>query len=414
MSSEPEHDDVGTGGPLAGLRVVELCSEHAAFAGKLLADYGADVLLVEPPGGHPTRRFGPFADELDPSHPDRSLWFWHYNTSKQRIELDLDVAEQADQLRRLISFADIVIEGEPPGRLAALGLDHRQLCDETSHTVWVSVTSFGRNDPRSADPFTDLTVVSGGGISWSCGYDDHSLPPMSARGNQGYQTASIWAAAGALLGVQARRRTGRGQLVDVSMHAAANVTTEQATQWWLVAGQVVQRQTGRHAMHVLTEPVVQRDPDGHEVHTGFPPRTVDELVRLIGWIDDLDLRDELPLVSLLDLAVEQGGIDLSRLHDDAFTQECYRTARDAIALIASKLPQEQFFLDGQRRGFAVGMIRSPDEVLADPHLAARGYPAPIHQPQLGRVVTHAGLPVRFTATPGHVRPAPPLGSGTAG
>lgn len=406
MSSDVPPPTEGSG-PLTGLRVIELASEHAAFAGKLLADLGADVLLVEPPGGHPTRRFGPYAEDLDADHPDRSLWFWHYNTSKQGIELDLHTSEGRDHFAQLVSFADIVLEGEPVGRLADLGLDHGQLCGPDSPTAWVSVTPFGRDDPRSAEPFTDLTVVGGGGIAWSCGYDDHTLPPMACLGNQGYQTASIWAAVGALVAAQARRRTGRGQLVDVSMHAAVNVTTEQATQWWLVAGKVVQRQTGRHASHIPTEPIVQLDPDGHEVHTGFPPRTVEELVKLVNWIDDLGLRDELPLVSLLDLAIEQGGIDLSRLHDDPFTQECYRATRDAITLIASTLPQEQFFLDGQRRGFAVGMIRSPDEVMADPHLVARDHPAAVHQPQLGRSVLHAGLPVRFTATPGRIGPAPP-------
>ena len=186
-------------GPLTGLRVIELASEHAAFAGKLLADYGAEVLLVEPIGGHRTRTFGPFAESLPEAHPDRSLWFWHYNTSKQGVQIDLDTPEGADQFRTLVGFADIVLEGETPGRLAALGLDHGQIDSPT--TVWVSVTSFGRSDPRSLDPFSDLTAIAGGGLAWSCGYDDHSLPPMAPLGNQGYQTASIWAAVGALIGV---------------------------------------------------------------------------------------------------------------------------------------------------------------------------------------------------------------------
>ena len=241
-------------GPLTGLRVIELASEHAAYAGKLLADYGAEVLLVEPIGGHRTRTFGPFADSLPETHPDRSLWFWHYNTSKQGVQIDLDTSEGADQFRNLVGFADIVLEGETPGRLAALGLDHGQIDSPT--TVWVSVTSFGCNDPRSLDPFSDLTAIAGGGLAWNCGYDDHSLPPMAPLGNQGYQTASIWAAVGALMAIEARARTGEGQLVDVSMHAAVNVTTEQATQWWLVAEKTVQRQTGRHALHLPTESIV--------------------------------------------------------------------------------------------------------------------------------------------------------------
>ncbi|MGD9701053.1 MAG: CoA transferase [Acidimicrobiia bacterium] len=405
MSSEATQPN----GPLTGLRVIELASESAAYAGKLLADFGAEVLLVEPPGGHRTRRFEPFAEDLEPGHPDRSLWFWSYNTSKLGLELDLESAEGAAQFRELLTHADIVLEAEPAGRLATLHLDHDDLRASESRLVWVSVTPFGRNDPRSSEPFTDLTVMSGGGVVWNNGYDDHTVAPMSCLGNQGFQTASIWAAIGALTAVSARARIGHGQLVDVSMHAAANVTTEQATQWWLAAGKVVQRQTGRHASHFPTEPTIHRDREGHEVHIGFPPRTAEELVRLVQWIDDLGLREDFPMVTLLDLAVEQGGIDLSRLLDDEFTQECYRAARDAMTVIASRLTQQEFFLQGQTHGLAVGMILTADEAMADPHLADRDYPAVVHQPQLGRGIVHAGLPIRFTGTPGNIRPAPAPG-----
>jgi crotonobetainyl-CoA:carnitine CoA-transferase CaiB-like acyl-CoA transferase len=393
-------------GPLTGLRVIELASEWAAYAGKLLADFGAEVLLVEPIDGHRTRWFGPFAAEIDDGDPDGSLWFWHYNTSKLGISLNLESPDGAEQFRQLASHADVVLEAEPAGRLAGLGLDYQQLCAPSSPVVWVSVTPFGRQDPRSAEPCTDLTVVAGGGIAWNCGYDDHTLPPMSSLGNQGYQTASIWAAIGALTAVRARQHTGFGQLVDVSMHAAANVTTEQATHWWLVAGKVVQRQTGRHASHFPTEPTIQIDRDGHEVHTGFPPRTAEELAGLVQWIDELELREEFPLAVLLDMAVEQGGIDLSRLNDDEFTQECYRATREAITVIASHLTHREFFLEGQARGFAVGMVLAPDEVMIDPQMVERDYPTDVYQPQLHRTVVHAGLPIRFVGSPGRIRAAP--------
>jgi crotonobetainyl-CoA:carnitine CoA-transferase CaiB-like acyl-CoA transferase len=393
-------------GPLTGLRVVELASEAGAYAGKLLADFGAEVLLVEPPGGHHTRRFAPSVEELDLTHPDRSLWFWHYNTSKLGVQLDLGSAAGAAQFRYLVKQADIVLEAEPVGSLAVRGLDYQDVSGPESSTIWVSVTSFGRDDARSDDPFTDLTVIAGGGIAWSCGYDDPETPPMRPLGDQSFHIAGVWAAIAALTAVRARAKSGRGQLVDVSMHAAANVTTEQATQWWLVAGKTVRRQTGRHASHVPTEEIVQLDRDGYEVHTGLPPHTPGELARLIAWLDDLDLRAEFPLMVLLELAIEHGGIDLSKLHNDELTQECHRVARGAMTLIASKLTRREFFLEGQTRGFAVGMVLAPDEVLADPHLVARGYLAKVQQPQLGRSVVHAGLPVRFGGTPGEIRPAP--------
>src|SRR5579872_2303346 len=106
---------------LTGVRVIELASERIAFAGKLLADMGADVILVEPPGGDPARHYPPFADDV--ADPERSLWWWHYHTSKRGVVLDLAAAADRARLEALVAGADILIESEPEGRLARLGLD---------------------------------------------------------------------------------------------------------------------------------------------------------------------------------------------------------------------------------------------------------------------------------------------------
>ena len=98
-------------GPLEGMRVVELASEWTAFAGKLLAELGADVILVEPPEGASTRRYGPFVD--DEPGVENSLWWWHYQTSKRGVTLD---ASDAAGLRQLLGWADIVLEGSDGGR----------------------------------------------------------------------------------------------------------------------------------------------------------------------------------------------------------------------------------------------------------------------------------------------------------
>jgi len=91
-------------GALDGVRVVEVASFWGAWAGKLLGDLGADVVVVEPPGGHATRGFGPFAD--DEPHHDRSLWWWYYNTSKRSVVIDLDTPRGSEEFRRLIADAD--------------------------------------------------------------------------------------------------------------------------------------------------------------------------------------------------------------------------------------------------------------------------------------------------------------------
>ena len=176
---------------LAGVRVVEIACGPIAWAGKLLADMGADVILAEPPGGDPSRAYPPFLD--DQPGPDRSLYWWHYHTSKRGVVLDLDDETGRARFRALIATADLLVEAEPRRRLATLGLDYDDLAAIKPDLVHVAVTPYGRDDPRSDLPYTDLTVMAASGPPWSCGYDDHSLPPI--RGAlQGYHTASHFAA----------------------------------------------------------------------------------------------------------------------------------------------------------------------------------------------------------------------------
>src|SRR4029453_18686418 len=110
---------------LTGLRVRELSNERVAFAGKLLGDMGADVVLIEPPGGDPARNYPPYLD--DEPGEDRSLHWWHYKTSKRGIVLDLDDALDRKPSERLFAPADMLLEAEPRQRLRSLALDYDDL-----------------------------------------------------------------------------------------------------------------------------------------------------------------------------------------------------------------------------------------------------------------------------------------------
>ena len=118
-------------GPLAGLRVLELTSEPAQFCGKLMADLGADVIKVEPPGGEETRNIGPFLD--DQVHPDRSLYFWHYNTSKRGVTIDITKPSGQEIFRNLAATAALVLESYPAGRMSELGLGYEILSAMRPH-----------------------------------------------------------------------------------------------------------------------------------------------------------------------------------------------------------------------------------------------------------------------------------------
>lgn len=395
-------------GPLAGLRVIELASEFAASAGKMLGDLGAEVVLVEPPGGHHTRTFEPFLD--DEPGLERSLWWWHYNTSKLGVTLDLDDPADVDRLRSLISTADLVLEAETPGRMHSLGIDYEDMQAACPALIWTSVTQFGRARERSKENTTDLTILAEGGPVWSCGYDDHSIPPIRGGGNQGYHTAALWAVEGILAAVLWRYQSGRGQHVDVSMHAAANVTTEAATYEYLVAGKTVQRMTGRHAAVYPSMPTHALGTDGRYVNTGVPARSAKEFQGLLDILDELGLRDGFEEAFFLEEGVKRGSISFADIFEDPEVMAMFGAGRNAICLIAEKLPSVEFFTRMQDVGISCGVIYSPEEALFDPHFVDRGFPVEVYHDDLDRNVVYAGAPFKSSVSPWQISSrAPRLG-----
>ncbi|MGH7287713.1 MAG: CaiB/BaiF CoA transferase family protein [Myxococcota bacterium] len=394
---------------LQGLRIVELAHERSAFAGKLLADMGADVVVVEPPGGSALRRWGPFVD--DRPDPEQSLAWWHFNTSKRGIVLDLEDAPGRDALRRLARSADLVLEAEDPGRLAALALDYGDLA--RPELIWISITPFGRSLPGRADLTTDLTLLAAGGPVWSCGYDDHRLPPIRGGGFQGYNTACHYAVMSALTALLRRGVSGEGQFVDVSMHAAANVTTEMGSYNYLVQGTTVQRQTGRHAMETLSMPSQVRCADGRYVNTGVPPRQPREYAGLLAWLRELGIADDFPEAVFLEMGAQRDFIDLSKIGQDEEITAIFGAGREALSFVASRLSAYDFFVGAQRAGLPVGVIYAPEEAFEDPHFVARGFQVPLAHAELGRSVRYPGAPYRFEKTPWRIaRRAPRLAEHT--
>jgi benzylsuccinate CoA-transferase BbsE subunit len=398
----------GSPGPLGGLAVVELASEWSAYGGKLLADLGADVVLVEPPQGHHTRGYGPFAG--DQPDPEGSLWFWHYNTSKRGVIIDLDTPPGQDAFRSLLYCSDVLLEGEPPGRLDRIGLGYTQLRQARPDLLMVSITPFGQTGPRHDEPATDLTLLATGGPVWSCGYDDHTLPPVRGGGNQAIHTGGHFAVLSLLVAVIAREAGGPGQHIDVNINVAANVTTELGSYGWLAARQTVQRQTGRHASPSLTEPTQVQCADGRWLNTGVLPRQPKEFVILRDWLEDLGLIEEFPLAPLLELGSRSEQLSLARIAEDPMTAEIFSASREAVAFIASRMPAYDAFIGFQQRGLPVGIVYSPEEVLDDPQFVARGFPVTLDHDQLGRAVRYPGAPYRFGRTPWALsRRAPRLG-----
>jgi crotonobetainyl-CoA:carnitine CoA-transferase CaiB-like acyl-CoA transferase len=372
-----------------------MSDQFTPVGGRVLAELGAEVIVVEPPQGSPHRLRPPFVDE-EPG-VDRSLRWWSQNVGKRSVTVDLQSESGVDTLRRLIAGADIVLAG---GDRLTDGITYREAAANHRSLIWVSVTPFGLGSVRADDPATDLTVLAGGGPVWNCGYDDHSIPPMRGSGDQASNIGGMYAAIGALIALSHRDHTGVGQLVDVNVTAACNVTCEQTTYHWLVNQAVCVRQTGRHAYPTPSSEVQVRCADGHYATTGVLPRKPEEFSRMIAWLSELELTEELPETVFLEMAAARTApVDLASIGEDDETTAIMSAAREAIRLIASRMPAKEFFIASQQRGFPAGAILPPDEAFDDEHMVARGMHVPVEHSELGRTIVYPGVPYAFSASP---------------
>ena len=373
-----------------GLRVLELTDIIGQQCGKLFADMGADVIKIEPPQGAESRKIGPFLEDIP--HPDRSLSFWHYNTNKRGITLDLSCPSGADIFQRLVATADVVIEDRPPGAFPQLGLGYQQLKELRSQLSMVSITPFGQTGPYRDLKSSDLVSLALGGPLWSCGYDDHSLPPVRPYADAAYHIASHYAFIGAMAALVQCQGTGRGQYIDVPMHEACHDTTEGAMPAYYFGGRRVQRQTGRHAAATATQPVLFPCRDGKWIFTRVP-------VEPNAWEGFLEWLDE------SDMTVDLRG---ERFKEPAQRRQEIGHITEVLAAFCATHTADELYHGAQRRGMVWATVRSPDEVVHDDHLRARGFFVPVHHPELGRSFEYAGAPYQFSETRWAIRRRAPL------
>jgi benzylsuccinate CoA-transferase BbsE subunit len=388
-------NDAEPAGPLDGLRVIEVAGEQGQFCGKLMADLGADVIKVEPPGGEDARAIGPFlADEPD---PDKSLSFWHYNTSKRGVTLDLECADGAIAFKRLVATADVLLESRAPGHLPSLGLGYEDLRAINDGLVMCSLTPFGQTGPWRDYVSSDLLHLAAGGQMASCGYDEADVPdapPIAPDGGNAWHTGAHFAYIGIMAALVQRTITGAGQYVDASIHEACALTTESAVASYVFRGDEVTRQTGRHHSPRPTPRTQFRCRDGKYVNAIVWGLTPPMLRRLAEWMDSHGLADD-----LLD----------GRYQDTKFIRaNTDHIVNDVIANFIANMDSDEIYHGAQDRGFTWSSIRTPDELLDDPHLADREFWVDVPHPELGTRYTYPGSAAIYNGSPWQISRRAPL------
>ena len=390
---------------LSSYRVLDLSSDRGQLAGRMLADLGADVVLVEPPGGSPSRQLGPFADGND-GDPERSLWFWSYNNGKRSIVLDLDTADGQASLKELARGADVVIESDDPGAMAARGLGPEDLLAVNPALVYTSISPFGQTGPKANWRATDLTVVGAGMQLKLMGDEDR--PPVRIPLDQSFLHASAEAAAGTMIALYERNRSGLGQHVDVSAQQAILQAVQSTSLSHLYNCPEGTRVSGGARLGPFNIRLRSEAADGYVSTTILFGEAIGPFgVRLFEWIhsegmcDDSDL--EIDWINFVE-GMQTGRIPLNeydRIQDVA--EEFTRTKTKAELL--------QGALD--RRLLIVPIATVADVVSSDQY-EARDFWREIDVPAAGRSVTFPGPFAKFSATPMTLdRPPPTLGADTA-
>lgn len=373
-----------TPGMLNGIRVIDIAGESLSFAGRVFADLGADVILVEPPAGGPSRHAPPI---ISTPTGAVSAHFVAMAAGKRSVTLDLQTGPGRSVFCRLLAGADVLLTTEPVGRLESLGLGPEDLREVHPGLVFTSVTPFGRTGPRRRWLGEDLIGWATSGTLPSVGDPDRA--PLAPAGGLADRTSALNAAVGTLLALRARHKTGKGQVVDISQQEAVlSVGMEASPLYVLDTGAWQERRGKRRATPPMGHYATK---DGAVTMVAFNPWQWDALA---DWISEetgvievtLDLfkgtpADRAPYVDAIDAWVEE---------------------------LTMKYTKQQFFEEAQRRGIPATPVNSAANLFDDPHLRATDAWIDVDGGELGSI--HLPVPpLRFDGQRLAVGAVPALG-----
>ena len=391
-------------GALAGIRVLDLTDDLAAYSTRLLGDLGADVVRIEPPGGSRTRRTEPIiapdgndgagpGPEADwPSAFDRFV-----NAGKRSITLDLAVPDGRSLFERLVRTADVLVETWSGDKAERLGLLPADLERVNPRLIHVSVTPFGRDHRREEVDDDDLTILAAGGLLNLGGYPD--TPPIAAYGGQSRNAASLFAAVSALIALLERDVSNRGRWVDVSAQECVAQALEDSVVTFEMTGRVRSR----------------RGSDSVEAGTGMYA-CADGLVSMVaGRVGTLKAWR-----ALVAWMAEENVDGAAELQDPSWSEFTFRQTPQAIAQFTRTFEEFtrsrtrlELYEGAQTRGIALSPVNDIAGVLSDPQLLARGFWVNVPDPETGRDAVFPGPPYRLSRTPAMpARMAPGLGADT--
>src|SRR5918993_3059334 len=361
--------------PLEGLRVVEMGSLLAGpFCGQLLADFGAEVIKVEPPGkGDPMREWGRHRKE------ERTLWWPIIARNKKSVTLNLREEEGQDLARHLISGADVVVENFRPGTLERWGLGYEDLSKTNAGLVMVRVSGYGQTGPYKDQAGFGSIGEAMGGIRHVTGYPDR--PPPRVGISLGDSLAATFGALGAVTALYNREAYGgKGQVVDVGIYEAVLALMESTIPEYALTGHLRGR-TGAILPFVAPSNTYPTG-DGDFVVIGANADTVfGRFAKALGhpeWAEGEKYATH--------HARGENQEELDALISDWTSQ---RRAEEVLELLAEA-------------GVPTGKVFTAQDMVEDPHYAARENVVTVEDPEIGAFPMQNVVP-RLSETPGEIR-----------
>ncbi len=365
---------------LSGCRVLDLAGPLGFHCVKLLADMGADVVKVEPPGGDEARRIPPFKDDLP--HPEKSLYFLHYNTNKRGITLNLDSRDGRAILLELARSADVVVDTHRPGRLDELGLGYRELSSVNPRLILASITPFGQTGPWRDYKATDIAGLALSNLMVLTA--EPGEPPLQGPGEIAYGMASTYGALGIAIALYDREESGKGQQMDVSMHECAAHIAGYFIPTYAYTGAKASRLSRKGEETDLYDPYPTKN--GY-VRIFIIP--AEQWRRLVDWMG----RPE---------AI--AGPEYEKM---AYRREHPEIVMKVITEFCKRHTKEELYEEGQKRRISVTPINTAREFMESAHTKAREIFVEMEHPFVGKYL-HFGPVPRFSETPGQVTRTAPL------
>ena len=365
---------------LAPYRVLDLTDERGLLAGKILADLGADVVQIEPPGGNPARNIGPFYGD-DPQ-PEKSLFWWAYAANKRSITLNLEQKDGQALLKKMVVEADFLVESFTPGYLDTLGLGYDLLAEINPKLVMVSITPFGQDGPYSNYQATDIVGMALGGFMYLTGDDDRA--PIRISFPHFYLHGGAAGATAAMLAHTYRITSGQGQYVDVSCQQAVAKTLAHAPQIWDIEGAIlkrmgVYRQTSGENRVRINWPCK----DGYVNYMVQGGSVAYSTRALLEWMkeDSFDTAD-------LD------AIDWEKMGYGAITPELMSQLGEPLGDFFKGHTRAELVQGSLDRRILLFPVATPSALQDHPQLEARGYFKELEHPELGATVQYPGAFVK--------------------